>query len=390
MNRQSFPFPWANGGEVTDPDLDTEHPSFVSDRYQGLGWKSEKLPSEWQNFLSNLSDSKIIELISQGLFEHREDISYPENAVVSRNNALYQNISGKIQTGAFVESAWSRPTAHQKVDYENTVNSLNKKYQEHLNKVNAHNDNVDTIIGGTWKKEAVDNAISSDTNPRTIPFHVKQRGKVHHETPEQVGTLPASGGKFTGATGFLKGLAMSGGGNVLLDPGSNTLVLNKGKYSIGIDAGGNAFWNEDGTVYLLLSEANYNAIEIRVNQMFVLPTPLLSINFATSFNDVMSVGDWRVEVTGNPTFGSVGFNKASAQTKFTNASVTSGISTTLCVYGVFDGNIKTVCKDLDNFSFTTLDEVANQVGAFTQVGLIRIFPQLSKYQKTMLVNSESK
>lgn len=389
MNRQSFPFPWANGGEVTDPDLDTEHPSFVANRYQGLGWKSEKFPSEWQNFLSNLSDNKIIELLSQGLFEHREDVTYPPKAVVSVGDALYQNVSGEDQLGEFNQTAWSKPVAHRGGDYNNTVASLNKKFTDHVNKVNAHNDTVDTIIGGTQKKEFIDFAITDKTNPKTISFHIEQKGRVHGETPEQVGTLPNTGGKFLGDITFRGGLRITSDGvRLYLDGGTNQLQLKLDRWSLSLDAGGNVYWNDGSESFLVLTESNYNEIEIRVNQMFVLPTPILSILMNTSLNDVSSIGDWKIEYSGNPTFGNVGFNKTSTGLKFTGTA-TQG-NATLCVYGVFGGATKTVCKDVSNFSFTSLDNIVSQVGDFTQVGFIKVFPRLSKYQKTMLVNSESK
>ena len=89
-NRLKYPTPWASGGTAKDPDLDTTHPSYIADRYATVGWKSEKPPEEWQNFLSQISDDKIIERIVKGIVEFDSTVTYTEGAVYAKSGKWYK------------------------------------------------------------------------------------------------------------------------------------------------------------------------------------------------------------------------------------------------------------------------------------------------------------
>ena len=64
--RLQYPTYWASGGTATDPDLDTTAPSYEANRYKQNGWHAEKPPEFWQNFLSQITDEKIIARMVDG------------------------------------------------------------------------------------------------------------------------------------------------------------------------------------------------------------------------------------------------------------------------------------------------------------------------------------
>ena len=79
-NRQALITPWAAGGEVIDPNLDTTHPIFQAGKYD-LGWLQEKFPHEWQNFYYNKHDLSELDVMKNSNW-WQSAINYKVGSVV--------------------------------------------------------------------------------------------------------------------------------------------------------------------------------------------------------------------------------------------------------------------------------------------------------------------
>lgn len=380
-NRLKYPTPWASGGTAKDPDLDTTHPSYIADRYATVGWKSEKPPEEWQNFLSQISDDKIIERIVKGIVEFDSTVTYTEGAVYAKSGKWY-----KIEGGVEKEIL-----SINLAEYSSLISTLNGLITSHLSADNPHNDTIGGLVGGGYEKPAVDDAFGSPTDPKTIVYH-KARVDVaaHGETPEQIGTLPVTGGKFTGRIGFLSKL-LNGSGYLQFNRGTGRTELTVGTTTLSVDATGNSFYlRASHPDSLIMTEANYPYMQIRAGFMFALPVPMSSMHLVDDINDLEGIGKWTVETTSAPVF-VVGHGLTITGN---NTRVYDLISTTLpstVVAITYTGTAKTVTvKDYGTgiaWTNTSLEDICAALGltGVTEFHSIVIYPMLSAYQKSMLV-----
>ena len=380
-NRLKYPTPWASGGIATDPDLDTTHPSYVANRYKDVGWKAEKPPEEWQNFLSQISDDKIIERIVKGIVEFDSTVTYPEGAVYAKSGKWY-----KIEGGVEKEIlSISFP------EYNNLINTLNALITNHLSADNPHNDTIGGLIGGGYEKPAVDAAFGSATDPRTIVYHKAIRDvTAHGETPTQLGTLPTSGGKFTGKIGFL-GKLLNGSGYFRFNGATGRTELTVGSSTISIDATGSSFYLQAGHPdSLIMTESNYPDMNIRSGFAFALPVPLMSMHLQDDINDLEGIGKWTLDTTNAPSFATGrGLTIAGNNTAATNVINTTGAATVVAI--TYAGATKTVSV-VDygsgmNWANTSLADICTILGltGVTEFNSLTIYPTLSIYQKSMLV-----
>ena len=380
-NRLKYPTTWASGGVAKDPDLDTTHPSYIANRYADVGWKSEKPPEEWQNFLSQISDDKIIERIIKGIVEFDSSVTYPEGAVYAKSGKWY-----KIEGGVEKEIlSISFP------EYNNLINALNTLILNHLSADNPHHDTIGGLIGGGYEKPAVDAAFGSPTDPKTIVYHKARVDVVaHNETPAQLGTLPTSGGKFTGKIGFL-GKLLNGSGYLRFNQGTGKTELTVGTSTISVDASGNAFYlRASHPDSLIMTEANYPDMQMRAGFVFALPVPLASMHLVDSISDLEGVGKWSVETTNNPVFVSGrGLTIAGNNTAVNNLINTTLPATVVAI--TYAGATKTVTvTDYGtgmSWLNTSLADICTALGltGVTEFHSITIYPMLSDYQKSMLV-----
>lgn len=376
-NRLNYPTPWASGGTARDPDLDTTHPSYIADRYATVGWGSEKLPEEWQNFLSQISDDKIIERIVKGIVEFDSTVTYTEGAVYARSDKWY-----KIEGGVEKEIL-SINTA----EYSNLISILNGLITSHLSADNPHNDTIGGLVGGGYEKPAVDDAFGSPTDPKTIVYHKGRVGvAAHGETPEQLGTLPVTGGKFTGDVVFLEGLVVNPGEYLHFNKATAFMEMVNGLYALGVDALGNGYVYGPTGGTLVLSEANFDNLAIKYNNSFALPTPIISINLELSLCDADSVGDWTITTTTDPVFeDGKGFV---VQDTNTLSGVDIPSAHTILVRGFKTADVAYITDSPLSKSYRDLNDLVNSGAvSVTNIKQVVIYPPLTTYQKSMLVNS---
>ena len=377
--RLKFKFPWAQDGEVADPDLDTTAPSFIANRYANLGWEVEKPPNEWQNFLSQISDLKIISLLFGGIAEFDSSVTYQVGAVSSLNGVVRINTS----------TGWEEIMDLKQVDYLNDVSNLKSVYDNHLAATNPHKETVDTVVNKTYSKSAIDDAFGSKTDPRTIVYHKLQTGRVHLETPQQLGTLPTSGGKFIGPVSLLGGMKFGTDISISMNNSNGRIEMRAGNRILSIDALGNVLWSiVGGEEYPVMTELNYSEFQIRWGNRFALPQPYLDINMKTSINDAMSTRGWTINTTGAPVFNARGGIKVD-DNKITFTGFNVYCPTSIVMYGRdAAGNLITAKSIMaPSAVYTSMETLLTNMGFTSAVWVERItcYPTLTAYQQTMLV-----
>lgn len=376
--RLKFKFPWAQDGEVTDPDLDTTAPSFIANRYADIGWEAEKPPNEWQNFLSQISDLKIISLLFSGIAGFDDGVTYQVGAVSTLNGVV------RIKTA----TGWDDILDVKSVDYLNDLAAMKLLYDNHMAATNPHQDTVETLTDKGRTKEYLDNAFGSPTNPATIVYHKLQEGRVHQETLQQVGTLPTSGGTFTGPVSFLGGIKLTTNNNVSMNNSNGRLELRSGNRVLSIDALGNVLWSiVGGEDYPVMTELNYEEFQIRWNNRFALPQPYLEMNLSRSINDASSTRDWGIVTSASPTFHPLGGLKVDDNTiTFSGFSIT--IPTTIvALTRNAAGALGRGNSDAPSGGYTSMNTLLTNLGVSDAAYVISItcYPTLTAYQKSMLV-----
>lgn len=376
--RLKFNFPWAQDGDVKDPDLDTSAPSFIENRYADVGWEVEKPPNEWQNFLSQISDLKIISLLFSGVAEFDSSVTYQVGAVSSLDGVIRVNTA----------TGWEEVLNLKKVDYLNDISNLKSIYDGHLAATNPHKDTVDTIVNKTYSKSAIDDAFGSKTDPRTIVYHKLQTGRVHQETPQQLGTLPTSGGKFSGPVSLTGGMKFGTNISIRMNPGNGRIEMRTGNRILSIDALGNVLWSMvGGAEYPVMTELNYSEFQIRWGNRFALPTPYLKMDFSRSINDGSSVRDWTITTTGTPVFHpSGGLKIDDNNVTFSEFDIT--IPTTIVALTRNSaGKLGRGNSDAPSGVYTSLNTLLTNLGVSdaTYIVSITCYPTLTAYQKSMLV-----
>lgn len=378
--RLQYPTYWASGGTATDPDLDTTAPSFVADKYEKEGWVSEKPPEQWQNFLSQITDEKIIGIMIDGIAQKDGSVTYQDGSIY-RSGDKFCRIEGGTE---------SEVLDIGKSVYKSLIAAAKVLIDNHLATTNPHKDTVNTLVDKSYIKTDVDSMFGSATDPKTIVYHKLRNGvAVHGETATSIGSVDATGGTFTGDVIFLDSAIIQVSPSQSMEYNRATAIyeLVNGTVAIGIDAAGNGFITGAGGSTLIMSESNYDALNIKYNNSFALPIPIFSFNFETALGSAQDIGNWTVETPVAPSF-IAGSGLLLSTGEFNLLKVSVGMPHTIVVRGA-NGTAMQAVKDVTT-ALTTYANVGAIVTAsgqaFTHVKQIYIYPQLTARQKTMLVN----
>lgn len=378
--RALFPNYWASGGVAIDPDLDTTAPSYEPNRYETKGWHSEKPPEEWQNFLTQIGDLKIIEWIISGIPPLDASVTYQNGAVYQSGGVVYVVVGGVGKPVISLKST----------EYTGFVTGLQNAINNHLAADNPHQDTVNTLVDKSYIKTDVDNFFGSASDPRTIVYHKNLTGgSVHGETPAQVGTVPASGGTFTGPVVMQNNVVVNISPSKLVHLNASTAVFEiaSGTVSLGIDNAGNCFIINTAGNWLIMTEASYDSFQIRWNNRFALPIPLHDMLLADSINDSRSVGPWMIQTSAAPVFTPNGGLRIDNNTvTFTGFDVQAAC--TIYVVARDTAGVRvTAVSDAASASYVSMATLMNNMGlsAAPYVERIVVYDRLSSYQKSMLV-----
>lgn len=394
---QRFTYPdgvWASGGVATDPDTDTTHPSYIANRYATIGWKAEKPPNEWDNYLYQITDAKILWLMQIGIQGYDTGVSYAPGSITLSGSTFYKNIS---TTAALNKPPATTPLVWQKlmeldgVTFTTLLAALTKKLNDHLAADNPHNDNIEQI--GGVQKEYTFTALDDDTDPQTIKYHIKQTGRVHSETPKQLGTLPAATtsteNTFNGNVSLLSELALNAAKSsyVQLNQATARVELVIGNSKLAVDSGGRVYYTSAGVDYLVVTVANFDAVQIAVNNLFALPQPLAVIDVRAGSLSQCGVGSVTLTTTTDAVFDAVkGLVLDSSGLAATGINFTN-IPTTAYVLGY---NAKGYQSETKNSGLSQYNGLLGYLqnttsSKFTHLQSITIYPTLTAYQLSTLV-----
>lgn len=389
--RLSYLRTWAQGGVKTDPDLDTKHPSFIANRYNNVGWKAEKPPEQWQNFLSNITDEKIKDFIKSGVPIWDATVAYQPGAfVVAGNGVLYVNDTNTVVTGKDPANGapWQVTADKFKTGLEAKVKEFVDKYNAHLAADNPHKDTIEGI--GGVNVGYVDNGFGDPTDARTIVNHKNRTGAVHSETATQLGTLSASaGGVFTGVVNFLAGILVRTDIRQLLQLNQQTGMVELMFSNVGIhvDPNGDAWVSTAGVTSQIVTEGNFTTIQNTVNQLFVLPPPQFSFNLEFSLSDVESVGKWILTANTEPTFENLKGLVIASAGNLVSSNFDFSSNTAITAYIVGSDANKNFAETFDT-AMATIGGFSNFLNnlhnGITHIRQLVIYPRLTAYQKTKL------
>lgn len=377
---------WAQNGTATDPDLDTTHPIFQADKYV-KGWIVEKEPHQWQNFLYQITDLKMQFMAGEQFSEWDSAVSYAANAITRKGDAVYVNISGAVALNkdpATQTAVWSEVLGADAATVNTDQLALEKQITDHINADNPHNDNIHDI--GGYEKGEIDDFLGSPTDPRTIVYHELQTGgTVHAETPAQVGTLPKSGGHFTGDVKYLGGLTI-GTGNIMQD-GPDVQIVNGGGAII-LEADGDSVYGQTSTGVRseITTKANIERQQRVVNSMFALPQKIIDVDFRA--------GSLSMRGIGQVTFDSQSLTPAFTDKGWTiDDSLVLGLEfhfprTDLVEYYTAEGVFRRILVESTvalSGSISMKDIMTRIAPDAVSVMRILVWPSLTKYQKSNLL-----
>lgn len=375
---------WAENGEVTDPDLDVDHPIYQPGKYL-KGWKVEKEPHQWQNFLYQITDQKLEIQAEEQLFEWESDIEYAPMAATRSGDKIYINASGLVSKNVDPKDNpqfWFEVLGTTAQDINNARNFLNKVLGDHLTADNPHNDNIHDI--GGYEKEEIDDFFGDDTDPRTISYHVKQKGRVHGETPKQVGTLPVSGGTFTGDVQYLGGVSLGPNGNTIVDGTAIKLGNSAGSIFLNKDGTATHALASDASRYEITTDDNFERHQRQINYLFALPVPRTEVDFRKAFSS-MTIGNHYITSNVDPVMSEKGWQIADGFTIY-NLDYTIA-RTDLVEYFVNDVFRRVIVDSTVNISGgADLKAIAKRIAPdATHIQRVVVYPALNKYQKATLL-----
>ena len=397
--RLAYPAAWAQNGQAVDPDLDTTHLSYEANRYATKGWHSEKPPEQWQNFLSQISDMKIISLLVDGIQQWDSGVTYQVGALSKVAGVSYIRVSvvTPVKSPELSGSGWDKLVDPTALGFNNLVQGLIDKLSAHNAASNPHADDIHNVIGGGYIKSEVDSKFASATDPKTIVYHMGQAGQtVHGETVAQIGTLSAAlGGTFSGPVIFEEDaiIQISPSMVVHLNQATALLEMASGTVSLGVAANGVGYVVTVDGMFVVMSEANYAQLNNVQNGQFALPTPLLSMDFFNSMNDVEAIGNWILDSDNPPVFSATGaLGLGSNPIRFSKGIDIRVPLTVLCVGVNASGTSVYSLQDKVDFTVgpgisTTLNtyiSVNMGIPGMTHLKRLLMYPRLSANQKTML------
>lgn len=398
--RLAYPAAWAQNGQAVDPDLDTTHPSYEANRYATKGWHSEKPPEQWQNFLSQISDMKIISLLVDGIQQWDSGVTYAVGALSKVAGVAYIRVSvvTPVKSPELSGSGWDKLVDPTALGFNNLVQGLVDKLSAHNAASNPHADDIHNVIGGGYIKSEVDTKFASATGPKTIVYHMGQAGQsVHGETVAQIGTLSAAlGGTFSGPVIFEDDaiIQISPSMVVHLNQATALLEMANGTVSLGVAANGVGYVVTTGGMFVVMSEANYAQLNNVQNGRFALPIPIMSMNFFNSMDDVESIGNWILDSVDAPAFNSFGALSLANPVTFVKSQIVRDATWYLMGYSATGTSIFKVVDVPSGVTITggatTMRNLINFVSPSNGIEFIKalvVYPRLTDYQKSMLVKA---
>lgn len=270
-NRNDLTNVWASdpAAFVVDPEVDVDHPSGEGGPGKtARGWDSETEPEEWENYLINLRETRVKAVAQYGKVPWDGDAYYKLGALAVYAGVTYVSVSSsnhnKLPTTQTLN--WSPVLFSTASGYLATVADMQSKFSAHtVPGQNPHNDDIVTL-GGSYK-QVIDSQVKFVSDG--IAAHAARADNPHADTAIGIGTIPTTGGDFTGPVNYLDNLSI--GTDCELMTNISTFVCFKSRSgAIGL---GVADYSIGGRWQGILSASSYPAVNQAYNPSFVLPKP---------------------------------------------------------------------------------------------------------------------
>lgn len=382
-NRFPYDRHWGSDGAafVVDPETDAGHPSGQGGAGKtAKGWVIESEPEEWENYNIKLRADRELSKLQAGMTLWDEEVSYKLGAITRATGIQYVS----LQAGNLNKAPASNPTWWSEIkfktwdDYVATVTSMTSSYTSHTTPgVIKHGETIGQIGGST--KAYIDNALTAVDNIRLA--HVPRTDNPHVDTAINIGTIPTSGGDFTGRVNYTDGIVV-GTNNELMQNSTTFVSFKSNAGAIGIGIGD---YQNGGRWQNIFTAASFPILNAIYHNKFVMPTPDLHFPLMNNLLPVNSVGSIvftraatlaytdrsntaQTAAVNTPAFELLGMKLAAGQSAIITASGLIG-STEGCISYTLNGAV--VVQDIH---FTNNDLIS-YVGTSGNVKNFRVWSQ---------------
>lgn len=287
-NRKDFTDVWATAPSafVVDPEVDVDHPSGEggpgkTDR----GWISETEPGEWENYLLNLREVRVKTFAQGGKLPWDSDVYYKVGGLCTYLGVNYVSLSSsnKNKTPTTATTYWSAIKFATAAEYLAAVADMQNKFSVHtVAGQNVHGDDI-VAIGGSYKN-VIDSQVKFVSDG--LVTHTNRVDNPHNDTAIGTGTIPSTGGSFTGRVNYLQNLSL--GTNCELMTSISTFVSfrsNAGAIGLGV-----ADYSNGGRWQAIFTAASFPSINQTYNPSFKLPLPDLHFTLKSHLAPRLSTG----------------------------------------------------------------------------------------------------
>lgn len=288
-NRNDLTNVWASSTSafVVDPEVDVDHPSGEGGPGRtARGWEGGTEPEEWENYIINLRESRVSAVAQYGKIPWDSDVYYKIGALTTYGGINYVSIStsnhNKLPTTQTLN--WSPVKFNTAAGYLATIADMQSKLSTHTTPGQiAHGEDI-VNIGGSYKT-TIDNQVKFVSD--AIATHAARLNNPHADTASGVGTVPITGGDFTGPVNYLENLSI--GTDCELMANISTFVSFRSKAGgIGL---GIANYSKGGRWQGIITATNYPTVNQMYNPTFVLPSPDVHFPMMTNLNATNSSTD---------------------------------------------------------------------------------------------------
>jgi hypothetical protein len=261
--------PWANGGFVVDPDTDAAHPSGEGGAGKvAKGWLVETEPQQWENWVINRYQNKMLNRVVSGVHQIDHTVTYKSNSLVwDVNGKVYRAKVSNTNKPTTDAPSWEEAISYSQAAWLAITNQMATDYTNHIpTNVIKHGETIAQAGGKT--SGAIDTQIANVRAP--LDSHVGAH-YPHHETAIQCGTIPSTGGEFTGRITYAQGYSMSDYDEITIN--DQTEIAGMGLPNGSAFGVGYANFEEGGRIQELVTTTSYAEMEARYGQLYKAPTP---------------------------------------------------------------------------------------------------------------------
>lgn len=275
---------WASSidAQVVDPDTNVDHPSGTGGPGKvAKGWLSQTEPQEWENWLINRHQNKLLNRIVSGVHQIDDGVTYKSNSIV-------WDVDGKVylaknsSTGAPTTDAahWEEAISFSQSAWLAITNQMVTDYNTHIvPNVVKHGETIE-VVGG-YSAPTITGILAGINTSATAHINAHY---PHHETAIQVGTIPTTGGVMTGLISYEQGFAMSDFDEVTVNAQAEIAGLgapNGAAFGIGY-----ANYHNGGRIIRLVDDSDSSWLDAEYGQLYLVPLEDISVPLVSGLQTV--------------------------------------------------------------------------------------------------------